>query len=439
MSKEIKAAMAREGQLDLLAYVIILALLCAAALFLFSLRSGAHATGPLGDEYVRITVAGLLLMLVLYLLDQHNRLRRRILQVHGDLEDAEARLRLAHDRLQFSYRAAELMSSLTEKHGLHRVLEESLVYFSADAAAVVGDDIDLVTAEGADAGEAQRVLMRLALDAVRSGEPIGRADEELGDLLAVPLRVQGSLRSVCCLWRRDSAFDEGQLEGLRLVARVIEMTLENQQLLDATNSRLEGTIAALQGLVEVRLPGYTGEAGRIADRSVDIGILLGMDDQQLADLRIAASLHDVGMLKVPSSILNAQRPLTTAEQAVVRRHAAAGAGIACDAHLSPAVQTAILSHHERLDGSGYPAGLTGARVPTMARIIAVVDAYEAMLMARPYREAFTSFEAVRRLQRDAGTRYDPAMVDALLVTLGKPPVPELERTGELVPLLAEAR
>jgi len=419
MSKEIHAAVHREEQLDLLSYIVMLALLMAAGMFLYSITTGVTTVGVMANRYVHITTSGLTLMLIIYLFDQHGRQRNRILHINADLEAAKDDLQAAHDRLQFSYRAAELMSSLTEEQGLHHVLDESLGYFRADAAAVIGDDIDLVTRDDTTGSDAERILMRVALDAVRTGKQLARNDEDTGSVIAFPLRVQGSLRSVYCLWRTNGEFSNGQLEGLRLVGRIIEMTLENQQLLGDTKTRLDGTISALQGLVELRQPGYTGKAGRITERSVNIGILMGMNNQELSDLRIAAALHDVGMLKVPSSILNAQRKLTPAELAVIRRHAAAGASIASDAHLGAAVQSAILTHHERLDGLGYPDRLSGDRIPLMARIIGAVDVYESMIAARPYREALTPDQALRQLKQAAGIRYDAQVISSLEATLGK--------------------
>ncbi|MCE5192241.1 MAG: HD domain-containing protein [Actinomycetia bacterium] len=421
MDRELRRVMKREGQLDLLAYIVILVLiaLTGVLLFLALARIELPDAWLLRNEILRTIVPGLLLMVILYLIDQHGRLRRKLISIHEDLETAKSEIQSAYDRLAFAHRTAELMASLTEENGVDHVLEESVAYFGADAAAVVGDDVRMFASENVPRNDAQRAIMQTALDAVRAGQPIAAQASDSGSAaLAVPLRVKGHLDRVCCLWRREGAFTEEQLEGLQLVARILEMNLENRVLLDEIRSQLQGTLMALSNLVELRQPDYIDHSTQVADLSVSVGVELGLDSDAIADLKLAAVLHDVGMLEVPLEILSARRMLTAEEELLVKRHPSAGARIVRTARFNDEVQQAVLAHHERVDGSGYPHGLRGDQIPLLARIIAVCDSYHAMISNRPHRPALTQMAAIAELRGALNRAYDPRVVQALQTVTG---------------------
>ena len=421
VSSDIKKVIKREGQLNLISYTMIIVLIALSGVLLFSLLSNVPMPEfwLLNNDIVRVTMTGLLLMVILYLVDQHGRLRKELVDIHGDLESARTEIQQAYERLAFSHRAAELMASLTADTGLDQVLHESLPHFGADAAAVVGDDVHVLSADTVTGSEAQRAVMKVALDAVRAGRPLLVSGSPDGSsALAVPLRIQGQLKSVCCLWRQEGGFTDDQLEGLQLVARIIEMSMENRDLLHGLRAQLQGTLAALAHLVELRSPDYVRSSSRCADTAVSVGITLGMNERELEELRIAAILHDVGMLDVPTSILGATRPLTLEETLTIQRHPASGAEIAKNAHFSVEIQQAILSHHERMDGTGYPAGLRGEQIPLMGRIVAVCDAFNAMTSPRPYRPAMSTQAALAELQTGTGRMYDGRVVEAFAKTVG---------------------
>jgi HD-GYP domain-containing protein (c-di-GMP phosphodiesterase class II) len=409
---------------------MIIALVALAGVLLFSLLANVELPDwwLLNNEIVRTAATGLLLMLILYLVDQHGRLRKELVGIHADLEQAKCDVQAAYDRLSFSHHAAELMASLTADTGLDQVLLESLPHFGADAAAVVGDDVHLFSTETISHADAHRAIMKVALDAVRAGKALSVAGAENGaSALAVPLRVEGQLKSVCCLWRQEGEFAEDQLEGLQLVARIIEMSMENRDLLEGLRAQLEGTLTALAHLVELRSPDYVRDSSAVADNAVSVGLLMGMSERELAGVRIAATLHDVGMLDVPTSILGATRPLTIEETLTVQRHCASGAQIVKNARFGAEIEQAVLAHHEKMDGTGYPAGLRGDQIPLTARIIAVCDAYSALTSPRPYRQALSSEKAMSEIRRASGTAYDHTAVDALAQIVGH----SSGRTGSL--------
>jgi HD-GYP domain-containing protein (c-di-GMP phosphodiesterase class II) len=148
-----------------------------------------------------------------------------------------------------------------------------------------------------------------------------------------------------------------------------------------------------------------------------VGDELGLTADVVFELELVAILHDIGKLAVPAAILDLARPLNTRERAVVRSHTIRGAEILAEIaglrHLAPLVRAS----HERWDGRGYPDQLRGEQIPTAARIVFTVDAYDAMTNDRPYRRALARDEARRRIATGAGTAFDPRVVRAMLAAL----------------------
>jgi HD-GYP domain-containing protein (c-di-GMP phosphodiesterase class II) len=144
---------------------------------------------------------------------------------------------------------------------------------------------------------------------------------------------------------------------------------------------------------------------------------LGMSDDQRTAVRQAATLHDIGKAAVPDAILKKPGPLDEHEWVFMRRHTVIGERIMQAAPALAAAAPLVRSSHERFDGSGYPDALAGAEIPVGARIIAVCDAYDAMVSDRPYRAAMPHSAAIAELRRCAGTQFDPAVVSAFVAAL----------------------
>jgi PAS domain S-box-containing protein/putative nucleotidyltransferase with HDIG domain len=177
---------------------------------------------------------------------------------------------------------------------------------------------------------------------------------------------------------------------------------------------LAGVVGALACTVQIRDPYTAGHQERVAELSVAIAQLLAWPEEQVAALQVAASLHDIGKLTVPAEILSKPSRLTAFEFEIIRGHPGAAAEILDSVELDESVHAAILQHHERLDGSGYPSGLSGEEITPEARLLAVADVYEAMVSHRPYRPALPLDAAVQELQTGAGVRYDARTVEACL-------------------------
>ncbi len=318
----------------------------------------------------------------------------------------------ARDRLSFARHSASLMSTLPQGEGILAVLTESLTRFHAQAAAVVGRDVALATGEGVDADEARAAVLRLAEETVKSGRSVTVADAESQvAALTAPLRIRDDRTDVLVLWRHGHRFRLDDLDGLSLVARIVELSMENTALVDDVRSQLGGTLHAMVDLVEQRLPNYIPHSSRVGAYAAALAQAIGLADEEAEQLRVAAMLHDVGMLEVPEAILNAPRSLTADEQLALRDHPRHGAELTRFANFGPLVQEAILAHHERVDGTGYPRGLSGDAIPLAARILAVCDAYVAMISDRPQRARITPEAALAELRAGAGTAYDTGVVE----------------------------
>jgi HD-GYP domain-containing protein (c-di-GMP phosphodiesterase class II) len=177
-------------------------------------------------------------------------------------------------------------------------------------------------------------------------------------------------------------------------------------------------LAALSQAIEARDPYTRGHSARVSALAVVVARRLGWRGSRLAALRLGGLLHDVGKLNLDDAVLSKPGPLDEREYGEIKRHPLAGARLIrrFDA-LRPALPY-ILFHHERWDGSGYPSGRAREQIPMGARIVAVVDAFDAMTSPRPYRPPLTLGKALAEVDRGAGTQFDPGVVRAFLAAWG---------------------
>ncbi|MFJ4924480.1 HD-GYP domain-containing protein [Streptomyces sp. NPDC088736] len=181
----------------------------------------------------------------------------------------------------------------------------------------------------------------------------------------------------------------------------------------------QATIRALVQAVDIK-DGYTrGHSERVGQASMMIARELGMADERAEVLRFAGILHDVGKLGVPTRLLRKDGPLTPDERRIIELHPEYGHEMVRGIGFLGEARSAILHHHERLDGSGYPYGLVGGQIPEFARVVAVADAFDAMTSTRSYRRARPVPAALAELERCAGAQFDPGMVHALVRALDR--------------------
>jgi diguanylate cyclase (GGDEF)-like protein/putative nucleotidyltransferase with HDIG domain len=185
---------------------------------------------------------------------------------------------------------------------------------------------------------------------------------------------------------------------------------------DRAGEQLEAALllAETLDLRDVATARHSETVGRYAERIADE---LGIAAEQVERIRVAGVLHDIGKLGISDAVLLKTGSLEAAEWAEIRRHPELGARILEHANMRD-VASWVLAHHERVDGGGYPHGLSGERIPLEGRILAVADAYEAMTADRPYRRALSQAEARDELVRGAGSQFDAEVVAAFLRVLG---------------------
>jgi putative nucleotidyltransferase with HDIG domain len=199
---------------------------------------------------------------------------------------------------------------------------------------------------------------------------------------------------------------------------IVEAALELQVKVGLELENTE-TIAALAAALEARDENTKGHNLRVAELALAIGRELDLPNHTLRVLARAGLLHDVGKIGIPDAVLSKPGPLDDAEWTIIKRHPELGVEILSRIATLRHEAEVVAAHHERMDGSGYPRGLSGIDIPLEARIVAVADTYDVLISDRPYRKARSRAESIRILREESGTHLDGNAVEALLRVLGE--------------------
>jgi HD-GYP domain-containing protein (c-di-GMP phosphodiesterase class II) len=173
-------------------------------------------------------------------------------------------------------------------------------------------------------------------------------------------------------------------------------------------------LAALASAQAARDPSTAAHCRRVTGLAVRLAMWMGWDDDRLERLRVGARLHDIGKVMISERILSKRGPLSPQELAEIRTHPTAGARLIAPVGPAQDALPYVLYHHERWDGTGYPTRRVGADVPEGARLLAVVDAFDAMTSTRPYRRALPTIHALAEIERCSGNQFDPEIAHAFL-------------------------
>lgn len=203
-----------------------------------------------------------------------------------------------------------------------------------------------------------------------------------------------------------------------IIARDISGRKRAEQELKRTLEKLRkamgATIQAITLTVETRDPCTAGHQRRVADLARSIAFQMGLDKEKIEALRVAASIHDLGKISIPSEILSKPGRLSEREFDLVKTHSQVGYDILKKIEFPWPIAKIVLEHHERMNGTGYPQGLKDGHIMREARILGVADVVEAMVSHRPYRTAHKLEEALEEISNNRGVLYDPVVVDTCL-------------------------
>lgn len=188
---------------------------------------------------------------------------------------------------------------------------------------------------------------------------------------------------------------------------------------DEIISSYESAVMSLAAAVEARDPYTRGHIDRVAKYAVTIAEELGLEAEQLPEVKLGAILHDIGKIGISDSILCKPGKLDPHEFEEMKAHPRKGVEIISDSKFLAPLSTVILHHHERFDGTGYPGGLQGEQIPMIARILTVADTFDAMTSDRPYRIGLSRKVAVAEIQQEAGKQFDPRVVEAFMSAYDK--------------------
>ncbi len=243
--------------------------------------------------------------------------------------------------------------------------------------------------------------------------------EGFGSVAAVPIMSGTDVAFVLSVYSLEvDGFDDFETNFLTELAGVLSITIQSIRAMQESGrmhqelgSAALGAINAIAATIEKRDPYTAGHQDRVSELAVAIAKKLHWEPFRIEGLRLGAIIHDIGKISAPAEILNRPGKLSDAEFEIVKAHPVTGAEIISHAHFPWPIQEMIIQHHERIDGSGYPLGLTGADIIEEAKVIAVADVVEAITAHRPYRPALGLEAGIAELQRGKGTAYDPDIVD----------------------------
>jgi response regulator RpfG family c-di-GMP phosphodiesterase len=369
-----------------------------------------------------------------------------ISEFQATVERAAAYIRAIRERerlelmMSLSEVAQQIATSLEIEEVLQRILHVALQQARADKVSIMLVDqstspprLRLVAAEGLSpdllsievpvgegiAGQVVITGAPLLINAqtIHQFSPSALHYQGAGSALCLPLKVGNRVVGVLNLTRltSDRPFSESDIRLYLVLAAQAALAIENAQLHQKIR---EGYIAALASFckfAETLMPYRQGHSIRVGIYAKRLAEVVGLDKQEAEQLRIAALMQDLGLLKVPKEVLMKPERLTDEEWQLVKQHPIWSLEMVDPpAILTETVEAAVRHHHERFDGNGYPDGLKGEQIPFPARLLAVADTFDALCSERPYRPAYSTEQALEEMRKVAGSQLDPDLTDAFI-------------------------
>jgi diguanylate cyclase (GGDEF)-like protein len=303
-----------------------------------------------------------------------------------------------------------------------------------------GSPLDVVAHEGFDHDPSDSAVAHAFASAVIEADETGReddsrsieregrtaADDEIDNLVAVPIYIADQFSGVVVCVNRDGGFEEIDDDVLLAMGNHAGAVLENQRLHGALRTSYLATVAMLAEVIEAKDPFLRGHSDEVSRYVSAVAERLGLEPQRREQLVFGSLLHDVGKVGISERILLKPAALTPEERTVVQLHPRIGFRLVERVPALRDIAPAILYHHERFDGEGYPSRLSGEQIPLEARIICVADSFSAMTAERPYRRRMTLEDACAELERCAGTQFDPEVVRVFVEEVRARPIADAD-------------
>jgi len=369
-----------------------------------------------------------------------------ISEFQATIERAAAYIRAIRERerlelmISLSELAQQIATSLELEEVMQRILHVALQQSRADKVSIMLVDqstspprLKLVAAEGLSpdllsievpvgegiAGQVALTGSPLLINTqtIHQFSPSALHYQGAGSALCLPLKVGNRVVGVLNLTRLTSErpFSESDIRLYLVLAAQAALAIENAQLHQKIR---EGYFAALLSycrFAENLMPYRQGHSIRVGIYAKRLAEVVGLDKREAEQMRAAALMQDLGLLKVPKEVLMKPGKLTEEEWQLVKQHPLWSLELVDPpAILTETVEAAVRHHHERFDGTGYPDGLKGDQIPFPARILAVADTFDALCSERPYRPAYSTEQAVKEMQKVAGSQLDPDLTDAFI-------------------------
>ena len=264
--------------------------------------------------------------------------------------------------------------------------------------------------------EGASILRANVLKDAQFGQAESVINQNISSVICVPLEAPEKILGTIYADNVGDAepFERHELELLTAVGKQAGVAIQRAQFADGMRRLLYGSMSALVASIEAKDEYTRGHSERVTNAAIATGRAMELSKDQLDMLELAGFLHDVGKIGVPESVLGKPAPLTDEEFAIIKQHPRQGYNIVSNIEGAEEIADAVLHHHERWDGNGYPDGLRGEEISLFARILAVADSYDAMNSKRPYRNAMPMLNILNEIKTGADKQFDQKVVEVFL-------------------------
>ncbi len=354
---------------------------------------------------------------------------KAIMSLSREIKNKNVKLTNMVDRLKTINEVGRVLSTIIDSDELVRlIIKTTAELLDAERGAIYLNDenessltIKYLKGAGIERNEGIAVDFKaIYSEVLHKGRPLLKGNGSgYPSAMAVPLKMKTRVIGAIILENKAGGhhFSDDELEILSTLANQAMVAIENAWLYDRVKNNYFATIQALVNALEANDLYTKGHSERVKTLAIELGRHIGLDFKELEILEHAAILHDIGKIGIDSIILNKEDKLTSAEYSLVKAHPLIGEEILGPVDELDDVRTTIMQHHERYDGRGYPYGLAGEELFLKARILSVIDTFDAMLTDRPYRKAFPYPRVLEELRLNAGTQFDPFVVDSFIEML----------------------